>query len=161
MNRPRKRILAIDPATKCGWAYTVEQSGVWDLSIKSDESSGMRLIRFESKLLEIHDLLGIDIIAFEIPSVASGVKANINGLKLGTKLQGNIERLAEIHDFEAIGFNLSTVKKHATGKGNANKEAMVAAAKAKWPDTEIIDDNHADALWIWDLANAEFNKHRK
>ncbi len=159
MTRPSKRILAIDPATKCGWAYTAEQSGVWDLYIKSDESSGMRLIRFESKLHEIHDSLGIDIIAYEPPSVGKGPKANFKSACVGAQLQGVIVRFAEIYDIGAIGYNLSTIKKHATGGGNANKEAMIAAATKKWPDIEIVDDNHADALWIWDLANSEFNKH--
>ena len=148
-------ILAIDPATKCGWAHSNGASGVWDLSIRRDESSGMRLLRFESKLMEVGRLVGVDVIAFEVPTVAQGRKANLDGVKLGTKLQAIIERLCEGGNMEHIGYNLSTIKKHATGKGNANKEAMLAAAREQWPDVEIMDDNQADALWLLDLAQTE------
>ena len=50
----------------------------------------------------------------------------------------------------------TVVKKFATGKGNANKEAMVKAAQEKYgyPGT---DDNVADALHIWHLAEKTFN----
>ena len=32
---------------------------------------------------------------------------------------------------------------------------MVEAARVKWPDVEIVDDNMADALWLLDLAKSE------
>ena len=157
MTHPSKRndirILAIDPATKCGWA-TDTASGTWDLSVRRDESSGMRLIRFEAKINEIV-ATGINVIAFEVPSVASGKRANTDGLKLGTKLQAIIERTAEITEgLEAVGYNLAQIKRHATGKGNANKEAMVKAAEEKL-GVAVGDDNEADALWILDLAKRE------
>jgi len=142
-------ILALDPMTKCGWSHTNYDGGVWDLSIRPDESSGTRLIRFENKILEVMKV-GVEVIAFEIPNVASGKKANTNALKLGSKLQAIIERLCEKTDgMECIGYNLQTIKKHAllNRPGRRNKEAMVSAAKEKWPKIEIVDDNHADALW--------------
>lgn len=154
------RILAIDPATKTGWAHSNGPSGVWDLSIRKDESSGMRLIRFEAKLLEIIRGVGVDVIVFEAPSVARGPKANLDGLKLGTKLQAIVERICEMTDgLEYKGYNLQTIKSHALSdqpKGNPrDKAAMVAAAKRRWPGEVIIDDNHADALWLLDLAQEE------
>jgi Holliday junction resolvasome RuvABC endonuclease subunit len=51
------------------------------------------------------------------------------------------------------GIPVATIKKHATGKGNAKKDAMMAAASSRWPSVTLEDDNHADALWIGDLAN--------
>ena len=48
------------------------------------------------------------------------------------------------------GIPVGTLKKYATGKGNAGKPAMIAAACAKgW---EPVDHNEADALWILDYA---------
>ena len=44
------------------------------------------------------------------------------------------------------GAPVGTVKKHATGKGNAGKPAMIAAARARGFDP--TDDNEADALAI-------------
>jgi Holliday junction resolvasome RuvABC endonuclease subunit len=46
----------------------------------------------------------------------------------------------------------ATVKKHATGKGNAKKFEMVRAAREKWPGQHINDDNQADALHVLDWA---------
>lgn len=50
------------------------------------------------------------------------------------------------------GVPVATIKKHATGKGNAGKEEMIAAAKAR--GHQPTDDNEADALAIlhWVLA---------
>ena len=45
-------ILALDPATKCGWAISPTIGGTWDLSTRRDESKGMKLIRFRNKLTE-------------------------------------------------------------------------------------------------------------
>ena len=40
--------------------------------------------------------------------------------------------------------NLGTVKKHATGKGNAKKHEMVSAAKVRWEGINFNEDE-ADA----------------
>ena len=125
-----------------------EASGTWDLSIRKDESSGMRLIRFEGKLLEVIGI-GIDVIAFESPTVAQGKKANMDGLKLCTKLQAVIERLTELHEIECIGYNLQTIKKHARAR---KKEELLALARHTWPEREVQDDNEADAIWLLELA---------
>ena len=50
------------------------------------------------------------------------------------------------------GVPVGTIKRHATGKGNAGKEAVIAAMTAK--GHRPADDNEADALAIlhWALA---------
>lgn len=43
----------------------------------------------------------------------------------------------------------STLKKYATGKGNASKHEVIYATAKRFPDIEIGgDDNRADALWL-------------
>jgi hypothetical protein len=149
------KILAIDPATKSGWAHSDGDSGVWDFAIKADESSGMRLLRFRSKIREIYTGLGFGLIVYESPSVASGAKANMNGFKLISKLQGVIETFVETKGgLESKGYNLQSIKKHA---GCRKKDEMVKAAREKWADVEIEDDNQADALWLLDLAQTDLN----
>lgn len=151
-----RRGLALDMATLTGWAHTCGASGVWDLRILADESSGMRLIRFESKIHEMAQSVGIDFIVFEAVTVASGPKANLNGVKLPCKLQAIVERLSEIYDYECFSRNLATIKAHALPRQKVrDKEAMLAAARAKWTDREIRDHNEADALWLLDLACSE------
>ena len=44
------------------------------------------------------------------------------------------------------GVPVGTIKRHATGKGNADKEAMIAAARAR--GFNPADDNEADAIAI-------------
>ena len=50
------------------------------------------------------------------------------------------------------GVPVATIKRHATGKGNAGKDAVIAAMRAK--GHQPGDDNEADALAIlyWALA---------
>ena len=54
-------ILAIDPATVCGWAHSGAGSGVWDLSVRADESNGMRLLRLRAKLNAAREA-GLDLV---------------------------------------------------------------------------------------------------
>lgn len=143
------RILAIDPATHCGWAHSSGPSGTWDLSIRRDESSGMRLMRLRGKLAEFA-AQGLDLIVFE---AARHAAPKMQGaLVVQTELQSVIKVYCHDHGIEYRGYSPSEIKKHATGKGNANKDAMLATAREKWPLAGIEDDNQADALWLLDLA---------
>ncbi|MBM3273404.1 hypothetical protein FJY94_09270, partial [Candidatus Kaiserbacteria bacterium] len=59
----------------------------------------------------------------------------------------------EHHQIPYQGVPVGTIKKHATGKGNAGKAEMIAAAKAL--GFAPVDDNHADALALLDWAMAQ------
>lgn len=147
-------ILALDPATKCGWA-TATASGVWDLSIRRDESSGMRLIRLESKLRTMFHAMPIDLVVFE---AARHAAPKMQGaLVVQAELQGVIKLFFEEANTEWKGYSPSEIKKFATGKGNANKAAMLKAARDKW-GARVKDDNEADALWLHALAASEFGR---
>lgn len=148
-------ILALDPATQCGWAHSCGQQGTWDLSIRRDESDGMRLLRLRGKLNEIKSSAGIDLLVFE---AARNAGAKMQGaLVVQAQIQGVIKLWCVDNKVEYRGYSPSEIKKHATGKGNANKEVMIAAAKAKWPNAAIEDDNTADAMWILDLVTKQLN----
>ncbi len=138
------KCLAIDPASACGWAHSDGASGVWDFSVRPDESGGMRLLRFRAKLEEIRDSVGVDIVFFE----ASRNLKYGNAVRLAAELQGTLKVWCEDNKIEYIGYSPGEIKKFAVGKGNAGKEPMMQAARERWPDVNIIDDNHADALWI-------------
>ena len=149
------RILAIDPATHCGYALSPHESGVWDLSPKQSEGNGMRFIRLRKYLMEA--MRGVDMVAYEEVRRHSGVLA----AHMYGAIEAIIKELCDSHLPQPIpyqGFPVGTIKKHATGKGNSGKEIMVTCAEERWPDITIVDDNHADALWIWDLAQTEYGK---
>jgi Holliday junction resolvasome RuvABC endonuclease subunit len=143
-------ILALDPATHCGWAHTDGTCGTWDCSVKKDESSGMRLLRLRHCLDTVFINQGVDAVVFE--AARGGMPGRLGALVISAEIQGVIKLWCEENAVHYHGVSPSSVKKHATGSGNANKEKMVAAAKARWPKTKIQDDNTADALWILDFA---------
>lgn len=144
------KLLALDPATKCGWAHSDGPSGTFDLSIRRDESAGMRLVRLKGKLREIHISLGINLVGFE--SARHAAPKMQGALVVQAQLQAVITLFCEESGIEYRGFSPSEIKKFATGKGNANKEAMIAAARIKWP--QVRDDNEADALHLLALLQS-------
>lgn len=151
------KILALDLATKTGWAHSDGPSGVWDLSVRRDESSGMRLIRLVSKLDEIIALRpGLDLVVFE--AARHGAPQMQGALVVHAEIQGQVKVWCERCKVQYRGYSPKEVKMHATGKGNASKDVMVEAAVDRWPSVEIADDNQADALWLLDLAQTEYAK---
>lgn len=153
------RILALDLATRTGWAHSSGPSGTWDLSVRRDESGGMRLVRFRGKLNEILQSMGgdmytrgIDLVVFEAPGfVGPGQMA----AAFQSELQGVLKLWCEECGIQYRGYAPTQIKKHATGKGNASKASMILAARAKWPGKEPLISDEADALWLLDLAQKE------
>jgi len=142
------RILAIDQASKCGWCIGDDVYGTWDFSTKKDESQGMKMLRFRAKLREVCDLEKINVISYE--RVAGFHKSS---LIHSAKMVAMIETFCEENGIEYRSFSASEIKKFATGKGNANKDAMIKAAKEKY-GYEGDDDNTADAIHIYHLTKS-------
>ena len=141
-------ILAIDQASACGWA-TKNGSGTWNLKTMKDESSGMKGLRFRAKLKEICELENINLIAYER---VAGMHAN--SIIHSAKMVAIIEVFCEENGIQYRAYSAPAIKKFATGKGNANKEAMVAAAGLKYGYMGK-DDNEADALHIYHLTKQD------
>nr|BDD47576.1 hypothetical protein 10 [bacterium] len=145
-------ILAIDPGTKCGYAATLDgicTSGVWDLSVHRYEGDGMRYVRLRRYLQEIGK---VDLIVFEEVRRHAGVlAAHIYG-----GIISHIMEFAERNKIDYVACPVGTLKKFATGKGNANKEAMIEACRLKL-GINPEDSNQADALWLHAWAVAEYD----
>lgn len=138
-------ILALDVATKTGWA-TKNAYGLWDFTIKRDESNGMKFLRFRSKLKEVCELESINVITFER---SSGMHQS--SVIHQSEMHGVLKLFCEENHIDYKAYSATEVKKFACGKGNANKQAMVAAAASKYGYTGG-DDNVADALHIYHLS---------
>src|SRR6202007_160954 len=134
------RILALDCATKTGFAHSCGISGTWDLRVLRNESSGMRLIRLRGKLNEIKQNVGVDMIVPQAVHVRF-----VRAAEPLIELRGTVKLWCEDNGANFDGdYKPSEIKKIATGKGNASKEAMIAEARVlKW---DVSDDNEADAL---------------
>ena len=139
-------ILALDLATKTGWAIArngqLVESGVQVFDIRRGESPGLRFLRFRSWLEDLLTEAAPDLVAYEQAHHRGGAAT-----ELCVGFATRVQELAAGDGIEYASVHTSTLKKHATGHGNAQKDAMVAAARKRW-GIEPEDDNHADALLI-------------
>jgi Holliday junction resolvasome RuvABC endonuclease subunit len=144
-------ILALDLATRTGWATgsdRVSDSGVQVSDVKRGESPGMRYVRFRRWLADMLQVYIPELVIIEQAHHRGGAATEV-AAGFSTRVQ---EACAE-KGIEHTTCHSATLKKFATGKGNAEKGAMILAAKVKWPDATIEDDNEADARWLWQYAH--------
>ena len=138
------KILALDIATKTGWK-TSTTSGVWNLKPNRGESEGMRVVRFKSKVKELIALEDITLISYERPA---GVHKS--SIMVASEMVGVLKDLCIEKNIDIACYSASEIKKHATGKGNANKELMIKRAVEL--GFNPIDDNEADAIHLYNLT---------
>ena len=135
--------LALDLGTHTGWAAERDgqiESGVHVLDVKRGESPGMRYLRLDAWLTELTGLLGgVRLVAYEQAHHRGGAATEV-----GVGLMTRVQAWCALHGVEHVGVHTATIKKAMTGKGNANKAAMQAAARLRWP--QVRNDNEADAL---------------
>ena len=138
-------LLALDLGTTTGWALRGGDghitSGSESFRPQRFEGGGMRFLRFKRWLTEIKQSCGgIDALHFEEVRRHAGVDAaHAYGGFLAT-----LTAWCEHHQIPYQGVPVGTIKKHATGKGNAGKDEMIAAMSAL--GHAPVDDNEADAL---------------
>lgn len=148
------QILALDPATRMGYAHSCGLVGTWDFRTKRDESVGLRLIKLEANLNKMYSNQGISLLVYESARNASSFGAG--ALVVQSEIQGVIKLFCEKSSIQYQGYSPSEIKKHATGSGSASKVEMISAALRKWPEYGMLDDNAADALWLLDLARSRY-----
>jgi hypothetical protein len=145
---PRKSaVLALDLGTTTGWAMQLADgaivSGTVSFRPGRYEGGGMRFLRFRSWLEEmLRSAPGLATVHFEEVRRHVGTDAaHIYG--------GFLAHLAAWCEMKMIpyqGVSVGTIKRHATGKGNADKQAVIAAMKSR--GFAPTDDNEADAIAI-------------
>lgn len=143
-------ILALDLGTSTGWALRSAEglitSGTASFRPGRYDGGGMRYLRFTNWLTEIDRLSGpIAAIWFEEVRRHAGTDAaHVYG-----GLMATLTAWAELRGVPYAGVPVGTIKRHATGKGNAPKEAMIDAVRAR--GFSPADDNEADAiaLLLW------------
>lgn len=140
-------ILALDLGTTTGWALR-DREGLITVGTTSFrpgrfDGGGMRYLRFSNWLTEIDRLSG-PIAAIWFEEVRRHVGTDAAHVYGG--LMATLTAWAELRGIPYQGVPVGTIKRHATGKGNADKQAMIAAARAR--GFSPVDDNDADAIAI-------------
>jgi len=147
-------ILALDCATKTGWAAycdgAITESGVQDFAKRRGESNGLMFLKFRKWLKEIVWLWKPDLIAYERAHYRGGAATNVC-----VGLTTRVEEVAALAESELAAVTTTELKKFATGGGKASKEDMVAAAQGHI-GRPPIDDNEADAIMIAMWAANEY-----
>ena len=143
----QRTILALDLGTTTGWAIRgydgLITSGTANFKPGRYDGGGMRYLRFTNWLTELDRLSGpIATIWFEEVRRHAGTDAaHVYG-----GLMASLTSWGELRGVSYQGVAVGTIKKHATGKGNAPKQAMIDAARAR--GFSPADDNEADAIAI-------------
>jgi Holliday junction resolvasome RuvABC endonuclease subunit len=138
-------ILALDLGTHTGWALLnldgTITSGTEHFKPQRFEGGGMRFLRFKRWLAELLTASGsINAVYFEEVRRHAGVDA----AHAYGGFMGHLTAWCELHNIPYQGVPVGTIKKHATGKGNAGKDDMISSARQRGHDP--ADDNEADAL---------------
>ena len=145
--RADRTLLALDLGTTTGWALRAPDglitSGTVSFRPSRYDGGGMRYLRFTNWLTELDRLSG-PIAAIWYEEVRRNVGTDAAHVFGG--LMASLTSWAELRGIPYQGVPVGTIKKHATGKGNAPKQAMMDAAHAR--GFSPTDDNEADAIAI-------------
>jgi hypothetical protein len=147
-------LLALDLGQKTGWAVHNTDgaiaSGTVEFKPSRWEGGGMVYLPFRAWVQEVDETAGgIGAVYFEEVRSHRGVAA---AHAYGGFL-AHLTAWAEDNKIPYAGVPVGAIKRHATGNGKANKEAVIAAVRALGFDP--ADDNEADALALlhWALRN--------
>lgn len=170
------RILALDLATKTGWALwdgARMESGVQDFTKQRGESNGMLFLKFNRWLHCIgcynqgltSITANVDLVVFEQAHHRGGAATEI-----AVGLMTRVLEFCARYGIEHSSVHSMTLKKWATGKGNADKELMKVAAALRRHQISgapamkaivqamaaLMDDNEADAILLLGYAMEKF-----
>ncbi len=140
-------ILALDLATITGWALRSADgrinSGTVSFRPSRYDGGGIRYLRFRAWLEGMaQDSNGIGVVHYEeIRRHLSTDAAHVHG-----GLLAMLTAWCEQNSIAYQGVPVGTIKRFIAGKGNADKQAVIAAVRER--GFRPVDDNEADAISI-------------
>lgn len=147
-------ILALDTATKTGWALikggAVYESGVQDFSKRRGESNGAMFLRFRAFLRDIIAQADPEIVIYEQAHHRGGAATEIC-----VNLTGRVQEVCAEAEIQYAAIHTASLKKWATGKGKGDKAAMIVEAERR-TGRKVQDDNEADAILLGLMAWEEY-----
>jgi len=147
-------VLGLDPGTRCGFAVgpagETQLSGTWDLSVTRGDSPGTRYLKLRAHLNEVLKAFpNLHLVVFE-KSFQRGRAAQ----EIAFGWMAHIQAWCAENRIEHRGVWATTLKKTATGKGNAGKDDMLHRA-VEVLGRIVCSDDEADAVLLHHLAGAE------
>lgn len=181
LNGRQPLALGLDLATSAGYAFchfdpvepvTVERMlptlmyGQLDLSAGAYDSGAIRFVRLRQMLSEIRpDIIFYELIRNTPPGGLSKASLHIIAARISTAAQlagafmATAATWAEERNIPCVGLDIGSIKKRATGKGNASKPDMIKAANEAFGTELDIEgwessgvDNVADAMHLLRLG---------
>jgi hypothetical protein len=145
-------VLALDLGQKTGWAVHPSDghitSGTEEFRHDRWQGGGIRFLRFKRWLTDLKHCVGaLDLVVFEeVRRHVSVDSSHAYGGWLAI-----LTAWCEHHRIPYQAVPVGTVKRHVTGKGNADKAAVIEAVRRLGFNPS--DDNEADAiaLLLWAL----------
>lgn len=146
-------ILALDCATATGWATNSPalEAGVQRFELRRGMSSGCRFLQFTDWMEAMLRARPLHLVVYEQPQHFKSAAAAEVCHGFVTRVQEQCER----RGIEYRACYPATLKRFATGKGNAPKELVIAAAEATFPGYVAAADpggDEADARWLLEWA---------
>jgi hypothetical protein len=148
-------ILALDLGTTTGYAIRTGDerivSGAASFRPSRYDGGGIRYLRFRNWLEQVAaESVGLEAVYFE------EVRRHV-GTDAAHLYGGFLATLTSWCETKAIAYQgvpVGTIKRHVTGKGNSDKDAVIAAIRAR--GFNPADDNEADAIAIllWAIETA-------
>lgn len=146
-------VLGIDCGLTTGWSIRLPSgehlSGVWYLRGNTLDGAGVVLLNLRSQLLGLIQKERIGKVTVEKPG---GLMRNGSATFWANALVGQVLAVCEDAGVPCETVNPAQVKRVATGKGNANKDAMVKAAEERWPNHPFEEADECDARWIAEVG---------
>ena len=142
-------ILSLDLATQTGWAYHANgliSSGSVGFQLKKSkkhtDGPGVRFLNFRTWLrTQIEEVKPKRVVYEEVMRWSSGASA-----KCYCGLLAIMQAECESKEIAYTGVSVGTIKKFATGKGDASKDMMVDAAFGL--GFKPTDDNESDSIHL-------------
>src|SRR5262245_45775603 len=142
-----RSMLALDLGTSTGWALRWPDGNITSgtVSFKSSryDGGGMRYVRFRAWLDGVADDTP-EIAAIHFEEVRRHVSTDSSHIYGG--LLATLTAWCEQRSIAYQGVPVGTIKRFITGRGNADKAAVIAEVRAR--GYSPADDNEADAIAI-------------
>lgn len=182
---PYRRLLGLDLASNCGATFCdiipgqpVKSAqligGQWDLSVGNHDTNSLRYVRLKQFLaITAPDLVFYEEVKFvgAMPpgmaktSLTALVARAVSGAQVVHGLSAVLTTWCEERDIPCEAVPIGTLKKYATGKGNANKEDIIRACNEKFGTDFTPEeyestgaDNIADSMFLCAMAAHNYSE---